>query len=217
MSILETAKKRYSTKSFNPNKKISDADIHTLKTIYQLSPSSINIQPWHTLITDSEERKKQITQATQGNYIFNEQKILDASHIMVLCVRNDIDQNHLDKLLTKEQADGRIPNEEIYNMTRDLRNGFLASHSEKPELLQTWATNQIYIALGGLLLAAADMGIDTLTMEGFDPNVLSDVLGLKEKSLMPVTLVALGYHTDDDFNAKLPKSRFELDEIFTHF
>ncbi len=217
MSILETAKKRYSTKSFDPNKKISDTDIHTLKTIYQLSPSSINIQPWHTLITDNEERKKQITQATQGNYIFNEQKILDASHIMVLCVRNDIDQSHLDKLLAKEQADGRIPNEEIYTMTRDLRNGFLASHSETPELLQTWATNQIYIALGGLLLAAADMGIDTLTMEGFDPNILSDILGLKEKGLTPVTLVALGYHTDDDFNAKLPKSRFELDEIFTYF
>ncbi len=217
MSILETAKKRYSTKSFNPNKKISDADIHTLKTIYQLSPSSINIQPWHTLITDSEEGKKQIAQATQGNYIFNEQKILDASHVMVLCTRNDIDQKYLDKLLAKEQTDERIPNEEIYKMSRDLRNGFLASHSESPEFLQSWTANQVYIALGGLLLAAADMGIDTLPMEGFDPNVLSDVLGLKEKGLTPVTLVALGYHTDDDFNVKLPKSRFELDEIFTSF
>lgn len=217
MSILATAQKRYSTKSFDPNKKITDSDIHTLKTIYQLSPSSINIQPWHTLITDSEAGKKLIIQATQGNYIFNEQKILDASHIMVLCTRNDIDQQHLDKLLAKEQTDGRIPNEEIYKMTRDLRNGFLASHSENPEFLQNWTANQVYIALGGLLLAAADMGIDTLTMEGFDPAVLSDVLGLKDKGLTPVTLVALGYHSDDDFNAKLPKSRFELDEIFTHF
>ncbi len=217
MSILDTAKQRYSTKAFNPNKKISDADMQALKTIYQLSPSSINIQPWHTLITDSEAGKKQITQATQGNYIFNAQKILDASHVMVLCTRNDIDQAHLDKLLAKEQADGRIPNEEIYNMTRDLRNGFLASHSEHPEFLQNWTASQVYIALGGLLLAAADMGIDTLPMEGFDPDVLSDVLGLKDKGLTPITLVALGYHRDDDFNAKLPKSRFELDEIFTHF
>ncbi len=157
MSILDTAQKRYSTKAFNPNKKISDADIQTLKTIYQLSPSSINIQPWHTLITDSQEGKQLITQATQGNYIFNAQKILDASHIMVLCTRNDIDQAHLDKLLAKEQADGRIPNEEIYNMTRDLRNGFLASHSEHPEFLHNWTASQVYIALGGLLLAAADM------------------------------------------------------------
>ncbi len=217
MSILDTAKQRYSTKAFDPKKKISAADMQTLKTIYQLSPSSINIQPWHTLITDSEAGKKQITQATQGKYHFNEQKILDASHIMVLCTRNDIDQKHLDKLLAKEQADGRIPNEEIYNMTRDLRNGFLQSHSENPKFLQSWTANQVYIALGGLLLAAADMGIDTLTMEGFDPDTLSNTLGLKDKGLTPVTLVALGYHSDEDFNAKLPKSRFELDEIFTHF
>ncbi len=61
------------------------------------------------------------------------------------------------------------------------------------------------------------MGIDTLTMEGYDPDILSKVLHLKDKGLTPVVLVALGYHTDDDFNAKLPKSRFELDEIFTHF
>ncbi len=217
MSILAAAKRRYSTKAFDPNRKISDADIHTLKTIYQLSPSSINIQPWHTLITDTDTGKKQITQATQGNYIFNEQKILDASHVMVLCTRNDIDQNYLDKLLAKEQADGRIPNEEVYKMSRDLRNGFLASHSESPEFLQSWAADQVYIALGGLLLAAADMGIDTLTMEGYEPDILSKVLHLKNKRLTPVVLVALGYHTDEDFNAKLPKSRFALDEIFTHF
>ncbi len=34
---------------------------------------------------------------------------------------------------------------------------------------------------------------------------------------MPTLTIALSYHADDDFNAKLPKSHFELDEIFTHF
>ncbi|PID65527.1 MAG: oxygen-insensitive NAD(P)H nitroreductase [Gammaproteobacteria bacterium] len=217
MSILATAQKRYSAKAFNPNKKISDADMHTLKTIYQLSPSSINIQPWHTLITDSEAGKKLISQATQGNYIVNEQKILDASHVMVLCVRNDIDQNHLDRLLVKEQTDGRISDEEVFNTTKALYSRYLASISANPDFLKAWTAHQVYIALGGLLLAAADMGIDTLPMEGFDPDILTEVLHLKEKGLTPVALVALGYHSDDDFNAKLPKSRFELDEIFTHF
>ncbi len=107
MSILDAAKRRYSAKAFDPSRKISDADIQTLKTIFQLSPSSINIQPWHVLITDSEAGKKQIAQATQGDFAFNEQKILDASHVMVLCVRNDIDQKHLDRLLAKEQYSQR--------------------------------------------------------------------------------------------------------------
>ncbi len=176
----------------------------------------MNIQPWHVLITDSEVGKKQITPAT-SNYPFNEQRILDASHIMVLCARNDINQKYLDRLLAKEQADGRIPNEEVLNMTRELRNGFLAGHSKKPTFLQGWTANQVYIALGSLLLAAADMGIDSVTMGGYDPDILSEVLHLKEKSLTPVVLLALGYHTDDDFNAKLPKSRFAVETLFTHF
>ncbi len=217
MSILAAAKRRYSTKAFDPKRKISDADIHTLKTIFQLSPSSINIQPWHTLVTNNEAGKKQIAQAVQGNFVFNEQKILDASHVMVLCVRNDIDQKHLNKLLEKEQADGRIPDEEVFNTTKTLYSDYLAGISANPDFFKAWTAHQVYIALGGLLLAAADMGIDTLTMEGFDPDILSEVLHLKDKGLTPVALVALGYHTDDDFNAKLPKSRLALDEIFTHF
>ncbi len=196
MSILDAAKRRYSAKAFDPSRKISDADIQTLKTIFQLSPSSINIQPWHVLITDSEAGKKQVAQATQGDFIFNEQKVLDASHVMVLCVRNDVDQKYLDRMLAKEQADGRISNEKVFNTTKTLYSGYLAGVRANPEFFKAWTEHQVYIALGGLL---------------------SEVLHLKEKALTPIALVALGYHTDDDFNARLPKSRFELDEIFTHF
>ncbi len=98
-----------------------------------------------------------------------------------------------------------------------MYSGYLAGIGAEPEFLNVWAANQVYIALGGLLLAAADMGIDTLTMEGYNAEILTEVLKLKEKGLVPVVLVALGYHTDDDYNAQLPKSRFELENIFTYF
>ncbi len=217
MSILTTAKRRYATKAFDPARKISDADMQTLKTIFQLSPSSINIQPWRVLITSKEAGKRQIAQATQDDYIINEQKILDASHVMVLCIYNNIDQKHLDQVLAKEQADGRLPDETVRNTTRELYSAYLAGISANPEFLNVWAANQVYIALGSLLLAAADIGIDTLPMEGYNAEILTDVLKLKEKRLLPVVLVALGYHTDDDFNAHLPKSRFALEDIFTNF
>lgn len=215
MSILDSAKRRYSTKVFDSLQKVSDADMETLKTIFQLSPSSINIQPWHVLIADSEVGKKQITQATQGNYAFNEKKILDASHVMVLCIRTDINQAHLDSLLKKEIADGRFPNEDILNMTQEIRGSFFAQFVDNPDALSVWASKQVYIALGNVLLAAADMKIDSVPIEGFDAKVLGTALGLKEKQLFPVVLAAFGYHSDEDFNANLPKSRFGLDEIFT--
>ncbi len=217
MAIIEAAKRRYATKVFDPERKISDADVQTLKTIIQLSPSSINIQPWRVLMTDKEEGKRQISQATEGDYSINQQKILDASHVMVLCISNSIDQRHLDRVLAKEKVDGRYSNDGIFNTTKDLYNAYLEGVSSRHGGTEAWAINQAYIALGSLLLAAADMGIDTLPMEGYDSEILTDVLNLKEKNLTPVVLVALGYHTDDDFNFKLQKSRFGLEDIFMHF
>ncbi len=217
MSILEVAKKRYSVKAFDPNKKVTNKEIEILKRIFQLSPSSINIQPWQVLITDNQDIKQKITQATQGIYAFNEKKILDASHIMLLCVKTELGQEHLDKLLEKENADGRIPNQDIYNMTKQIREGFFASFTEKQDEFKKWAENQVYIALGQLLLGAGAMGIDAVPLEGFDKQILTQTFNLTEKGLIPLTLVAFGYHSEEDFNAQLPKSRFDLEDIFSEF
>ncbi|SQI32789.1 Oxygen-insensitive NAD(P)H nitroreductase [Providencia alcalifaciens] len=69
--------------------------------------------------------------------------------------------------------------------------------------------------MGALLLGAAVLGVDALPMEGIDFSILNDEFGLDEKGLNAVTVVALGYKTDDDFNSSLPKARLPLDEIVT--
>ena len=74
---------------------------------------------------------------------------------------------------------------------------------------------QVYLALGTLLLGAATLEIDATPIEGFDRTTLDDVLGLRERGLNSVVLAALGYHSDEDFNACLPKSRLTADEILT--
>jgi len=53
MNFLELAQQRYTTKKYNPTQKITNEEIETLKQILQLSPSSINSQPWHfTFVAD---------------------------------------------------------------------------------------------------------------------------------------------------------------------
>ena len=44
----------------------------------------------------------------------------------------------------------------------------------------THGTKQAYIALGVLLAAAAEMGIDACPMEGFDAAQFDEILGLKD-------------------------------------
>ena len=55
MDITEILNNRYSTKEFDPDKKISDKEFQQIKALLQMSPSSINIQPWHFIIADTKE------------------------------------------------------------------------------------------------------------------------------------------------------------------
>ena len=66
-----------------------------------------------------------------------------------------------------------------------------------------------------MLLAAGIEGVDATPMGGFDEQILSEELHLKEKGLIPSVLLTLGYRSQHDFNAELPKSRLSAEEIFT--
>jgi nitroreductase/dihydropteridine reductase len=69
--------------------------------------------------------------------------------------------------------------------------------------------------LSTLLLGAATLGIDATPIEGFDPQALDQELALNEKGLKSVVMVALGYRSAEDFNAKLPKSRLGAETVIT--
>ena len=66
-----------------------------------------------------------------------------------------------------------------------------------------------------MLLAAGIEDIDATPIGGFDEEIISDELDLIAKGLIPSVIMTLGYRSDADFNAKLPKSRLEQKNIFT--
>ena len=57
MDIIETLNWRYSTKDFDPEKKISADDFKQIKALLRMSASSTNIQPWHFIIAKDEEER----------------------------------------------------------------------------------------------------------------------------------------------------------------
>jgi nitroreductase/dihydropteridine reductase len=56
-----------------------------------------------------------------------------------------------------------------------------------------WAARQAYLALGTGLIAAAVESVDASPMDGFNPSSVDAILGLREKGLKSVVLMALGY------------------------
>ncbi|AFC23050.1 oxygen-insensitive NAD(P)H-dependent nitroreductase NfsB [Saprospira grandis] len=215
MDIIKTLNWRYSTKEFDPEKKISAEDVEKIKALLRMSPSSTNIQPWHFIIADNEEGKKRIAKGTQGFFQFNEKKVLDASHVILFCSRTDADDQFMTKVLEQEDKDGRFPNEEIKNMVDGGRRYFADLHRYDFKDFQHWMEKQVYLNMGNLLLGAAAMEIDSLPMEGIDLKALDEEFSLREKGYTSVAVIALGYRSSSDFNATTPKSRLELEDIIT--
>lgn len=108
MDIISVALKRYSTKAFDPAKKLTAEQAENLKTLLQYSPSSTNSQPWHFIVASSDEGKARVAKAASGTYVFNERKILDASHVVVFCAKTAMDDAWLEKVVDQEDADGRF-------------------------------------------------------------------------------------------------------------
>jgi nitroreductase / dihydropteridine reductase len=215
MNIARIATTRYTTKAYDPAKRI-DADLlEQLMTLLRYAPSSVNSQPWHFLVASDDGAKVQIAKATTGPYGGNEQKVLNASHVVVLCARTELDDAHLQRLLEQETRDGRFPAAEDRAAQIKGRDFYVNLHLNELHDIRQWMEKQVYLALGTLLLGAAALEIDATPIEGFDPAVLVDVLELKARGLRPVVLCALGYRSADDFNATRPKSRLPADQIFT--
>ena len=52
-------------------------------------------------------------------------------------------------------------------------------------------------------------------MEGFNPAVLDKILGLKEKEVQSVVLLALGYRNEEtDYLSKAKKARKSTEQLF---
>ncbi len=215
MNIAEIATTRRTCKAFDPKRKIPEATMADLRTVLRFAPASVNSQPWHFVVAGSDEGKAKIAATLAGNYAYNAPKVAKCSHVVVLCARTDLDDAHLAAVLASEEQDGRFPTPEGKAMQNNSRSFYVKHHRDDKNDLDTWVDRQIYIALGNLLMAAGALGVDACPMEGIDVQALDTALGLRDKGLRSVVMVALGYSGEDDFNAKLPKSRLPDASLFT--
>lgn len=215
MTLNDAVARRHTVKAFEQGKSLPQDEIETLLNVLRNSPSSVNSQPWHFVVASTEAGREQIAASTDGAFAYNSPKVRNASHVIALCMRTDLDEAHLQNVLDQEDDDGRYAKPESKANNDMVRRSYVDMHRYESRDVPQWMEKQVYLALGGLLLGAAMLGIDATPMEGFDQRALDQALGLREKGFTSVVLVSLGYRSDADFNAALPKSRLPRDEIFT--
>lgn len=215
MNLIDTVTTRRTCKAFDPSRRIEPALIEQLTTLLRYAPSSVNSQPWHFIVAESAEGKARIADTLQGRFSYNAGKVTNASHVVVMCARRQLDEAYLAQLIAQEDADGRFATPEAKAGQNTTRSYYFDLHRDQLQDADAWADRQVYLALGNLLLGAAQLDIDACPMEGIDVAALDTALGLPEKGLRAVVMVALGYRSGDDFNAALPKSRLPAEAVIS--
>lgn len=215
MDIVKASQQRYTTKAYDAARRVPEEIMLQIYDVLRNSPSSVNSQPWHFIVASTAEGKARMAKGVQGGYAFNEAKVTKASHVILFCSRIEADAGHQDLLLSQEQRDGRFADDAAKAGTAKGRAFFVDQHRFQGKDQSHWLEKQVYLALGTAMLAAATLGVDTTPMEGIDAKALDEEFGLREKGLTSLVLLSLGYRAEDDFNAKLPKSRLAQEDLFT--
>ena len=215
MDIVSIALQRYSTKAFDASKKLTADEAEKIKTLLRYSPSSTNSQPWHFIVASTEEGKARVAKSAAGTYVFNERKMLDASHGVVFCAKTAMDDAWLEKVVDQEDADGRFATPEAKAANHKGRTFFADLHRKDRQDDHEWMARQVYLNVGNFLLGVGAMGLDAVPIEGFDADVLDAEFGLKEKGFTSLVVVPVGHHSVEDFNKALPKSRLPEETVVT--
>lgn len=190
MSFTDLANSRYTTKKYDPTKKIPEHLVQQLKEILRMSPSSINSQPWKFSFISDEQVKNQLADVSY----FNAPKIKDASHLVVFSAIDDLS-------LFEAQIGEHLPEGSVA-----YYNQFLKPLPEAE--IKSWLQKQVYLSLGFFLSACASMEIDSTPMEGIQYDAYAEILQLD--GYKTLFAVAIGYRNPEDANQPELKGKARL-------
>jgi len=200
MDLNSAVAERRAVKHFDPNHKLSEAEVANLYENALLSPTSFNIQHWRFLrITDLELRKK-IREAA-----WDQAQVTDAAEVVLICA---------DVNAWKKQPGRYWRNapQEAQDMLLPMIDGFYEGREwiQRDEAIRSGS-----IAAQTLMLTAKAMGYDSCPMVGFDQEKMAELVNLPEDHIF-VMMVAIGKAAQpaNDRGGQLPLNEVVLNNTF---
>jgi nitroreductase len=210
--ILAAHQFRHATKEFDPRKKISDSDMRFILEIGRLSPSSFGTEPWRFVVVENVELREKIKNTAWGAF----GKLPQASHFVLILARTKLDTKYdSEYLLNHFTHYKKLPEEFMKKYLGRIeefqKSDFNLFDGDRP--LFDWACKQTYIALGNMMTAAAQIGIDSCPIEGFDMEKMNQLLseeGLLEDGHFGLSVMVAFGHRVKEPN---PKTRRPFDDV----
>ena len=184
MKLLDALKWRYAVKKMNGTK-IPAEKLDNILEATRLAPSAFGLTPYSIIVVEDEETRKKL----QPEF-YNQSQVVDGSAVIVFATWTSVTEKEVGEYMA-DIAEQRGVAVETLNDFAGYINGSLKNLT--PEQASIWAAKQAYLALGFGLVAAAAEEVDATPMEGFMPDAVDEVLGLKALGLHAAVAMTLGY------------------------
>jgi nitroreductase/dihydropteridine reductase len=214
--IIKDLKWRYTTKKFNPNKRVSKDDLNTIYESLRLSPSSINSQPWKFIVISSKEAKQKMADTFSGDtpasrHKTNKKHSFDSSEIILFSYNPNYKKDDFEKVVDKYILDKRVKPEDKDKAFSIF--SFVKLNRDTDGMTENWCRRQLYIVLGNIFHTLARLKIDSTPMEGVNPILIEEIFKDDLDGFKCSLAIAIGYRDENDENAKAVKSRLDLKDI----
>lgn len=204
--LLSKLKWRYAAKKMDSTKSVHADKLERILESARLTASSSGLQPYELIVVTNKAVREQIVPIA-----WNQAQIVDGSHLLVFAAWDNYTAERINKEFDFVNKERGFTSEGWENYRQFLLNTY---PPRDPQVNFEHAARQAYIALGTVLVAAAEEQVDATPMEGFDPDALDKILGLRERGLRSVLIVPLGYRADEgDWLVNLKKVRKPLSEL----
>lgn len=189
MELVDALQWRYAVKRMT-GQKVPQHKVDKILEATTLSASGMGLQPYTILVIDNPELKKKIQPVA-----FNQPQIVESSHLIIFAAWDDVTEQHVDDYINNIANTRGVAPENLKGF-KDSMMGMVNGRTQEQKY--QWAARQAYIAFGTAIAAAATEQVDASPMEGFSPEAVDEILGLKEKGLRSVTFLALGYRDEQN-------------------
>lgn len=172
MDTLTAIRERRSVKSYDPEHRMSEAEINGLLELALLSPTSFNMQNWRFVVVTDQAKKDAMRAAA-----WNQAQVSEASITILLCA-------DLNAHSESERYWVHAP-QPVQDMIVPMIAPF---YEASTQLQRDEAMRSVGIAAQTLMLAAKSMGYDSCPMIGFDSVKVGQIIDLPENHLIGMML-----------------------------
>jgi len=180
MEFDRVVAERRSNRKFKPDP-LSDEQVNQILEAARLAPSGSNVQPWRFVVVKSAEMREEFSVVSRFKFVFR-------APVVFVCCYDITAVEKRDQRITELVGASVFTDVEMDTDIVTLTSGSSVGATQ----MKMSMTMNVAIAIEHMALKAADLGLGSCWVGGFDGKQTRAILGLSDK-IYPMMLLPVGY------------------------